>query len=482
MLLVCLPCLVMSFLVPAGSIIIHIPSTQPAPGVWSADVHSKCLAQLPHQLYTSSASSLSASQSTLLSASPAAPNNWRLQSDLQAQPQSAAAEVATSGVISSAGQRVSHCQHGMQVQSNLLQGATFTAVLELITGIGRVQNGLRRMYRLMESQQQHLQQLLMHRQVAGAKLTQVQHLPAVKSETDTALHHQDHIADSAARAVKLEEHHPKSSQPGTADGQFAGVKSEDGETGNVSTETGNVPTDNGGMQAAASGRRRPVQRLAWHVVSSGVVEVAHVGLNLAVLEVCPPPPWSHASLSFQPKTENEASLSPNPDTDVQQPSTRSDHFVVQQPRSKLHTADQHDTPPVPFLTIRMQWKLTTGQSLEQDAQHEPQHPPFSTSVALQTAPQEQPLSQGQPSSQGLSASQGLPLPRELPQSQGLPPLHPHSAVDKAKHATDAARSEGQGIPEGVPRAIPNLRCCMHSEPELPLQILESFQDMAGLSY
>ena len=411
------------------------------------------------------------------SASPAAPDSRRLQSGAQAPSQSASlpasAEATTLGsqlpvqvgVISSAGQCVSQYQHGMQVQSNLLQGATFTALLELITGIGHVQNGLRRMHRLMETQQQHLQQMLMHRQVTEAKLTQARHLPAVKSETDTVSRHEDHAqADSAVLAVKLEEQHPESCQPGTADGEFAGVKSEAAETGNLSDETGV-------RQPPASGQRRPPQRLAWHVVSSGVVQVAHVGLDHAVLEVRPPPPWSHAASTVQPKAEDTVNLSDNPDTDVQQPSTRSDHFVVQQPHSKLHTADQHDTPPVPFLTIRLQWKLTSSHFLDKNTQ---------PSTSLQTALQEQPYSQGLSMSQGQPPSQGLPLPQELPKSQRLPVLHPHSAVDKAKHGTGAAKSEGQAISEGILRGIPKLRCCMQSEPELPLQVVESFQDMAGM--
>ena len=362
----------------------------------------------------------------------------------------------------------------MRVQSNLLQGATFTALLELITGITHMQNGLRRMRHLMESQQQHVQHMLMHHQVTEAKLSQAPHVPSLKSETDTVLHHQDHAkAHSIALTVKLEEQHPESSQPGTADGQFAGVKSEGVKS--EGAETGNV-SSTGGRQAPVSQRRRPPQRLGWHVVSSGVVQVAHVGLDHAVLEVRRPPPWSHASPSVQPKAEDKAILSENPGVDVQQPSTSFDHSVQHQPHSKLHSADQHITLPVPFLTVHMQWKLTTGHFVGQNTQPEPQPPPCSISTALQTAPQDQPPPQGQP------PSQGSPLPQELPQSQSMSPQHPHSAVDKAKHAATAAKSEGQGIPKGIPRGLPKLRCCMQSEPELPSQFLESFQDMAGVLY
>ena len=463
-----MPCNV-CLIVPVGSITIHIPKTQPVPGVWAADVHSTYLSGLPRQLYTSSASRLLPSQSTSLLASKAAPASLQLQSHLQAPSQSAplpgSTEAITSGshlpaqagFVSTAGQHVSPNQHGVRVQSNLLQGATFTALLELITGIGQMQNGLRRIRHLMESQQQHLQQMLMHHQLTEAKLTHAQHLPVVKSETDNVLRHQEHAqADSAALAVKLEEQ-----QPGIADGQYAGVKSEDADPGTLSTETG-------GRQAPAPERRRPPQRLAWHVVSSGVVQIAHVGLHHAVLEVRPPPPWSHA---VQPKAEDKAN---NPDIDVQQqqPSAPSDDSVEHQPHSKLHTADRHGTPPVPFLTIHMEWKLTAGHFLDQHTQPEPEPP------ALQTATQEQPVSKEQPPSQEQPSSQGLPYPKELP-PQRLPPRQPHSA-DQAKHAANAAKSEGQGLPKGVPKGIPKLRCCMRSEPELPWQVLQSFQDMAGM--
>ena len=450
-------------------------------------MHSTYLSQLPHQLYSRSASSLSASQVTSLSTSTAAANSWRLQSDPQASSPSASlpasAEATTSGsrsaaqagLASSARQHVSRYQDGVRVQSNLLQGATFTALLELVIGISHMQNSLRRMRHLMESQQQHLQQMLMHHHVTEAKLSQAQHLSVVKFETDTVLRQPDRVrAGSAALAVKLEEQHPESSQPGTANGHSAGLKSEDAEMGNGSTETR-------GRQASASKQRRPPQRLAWHVVSSGVVQVVHVGLDHAVLEVRPPPPWSHAASSVQPKAEDKANLSDNPFMDVQQPSVRSDHLIQHKPHNKLHTADSQDTFPVPFLRIHMQWKLTTGHLLDQNTQPEPQASTFSTSTALQAAPQDQPVSKEHPPSQGQPPFQRLPHLQELPQlPERLPPQHPHSGVDKAKHESSAAKSEGQGIPVGVLKGIPNLRCCMQSEPELPWQVLKSFQDMSGM--
>ena len=452
-------------------------------------MHSTYLAELPSQLYTSQ----SASQSTSQSAPTAAANSWWVQShasaksqsaslpasaaavtaQLASQPASAAAATAGSqspaqaATISQAGQHVGRHQHGVQVQSNLFQGGTVTALLELVTGIGHMQNGLRRMCRLMQSQQQHLRQLLMHHH--GTVLPHS--LPAVKSEADTVPYWQPGTADNVVPAVKTEEHQLVS-QHGLADGRFADAVPIKSEGTDMSQLT----------QAPASWRRRSAQPLAWHVVSSGVVQVAHAGLDHAVLEVRPPPPWPRSSPSVQPKAEEGATLSSDLDmADAQQTSARSHQLPEHPPDSRLPTAGLASIPPVPFLTIHMQWKLTAGRFLDQYTQLEPGPLSSSTSMALETPSQGQPLSQGQPSSQGRpepqAPSQGLCLPRELPQSQRLPPLHPHSAVNKAKHATDAAKSDGQGIPEGIPK----LRCCIQSKPQLPLQVLESFQDMAGKS-
>lgn len=471
----------------AGTITIQVLYTQPAPGVWTADVLSTYLAELPPQLYTGMAFSQSPSQSPSQPASTAAANSCWVESDLPAPPQSASlpasaaaakaqsafqpasAAAATAGshlpaqaaTISQAGQHVSRHQHGMQVQSNLLQGGSVTALLELITGIGHMQNGLRRMCQLMLSQQQRLRQMLMHHH--GTELPHS--LPAVKSEADTVPHHwQPGKADNDVPAVKSEEQQIVSSQPGLADGRFAGAVPIKSEGIDMSQLT----------QTPASGRRRSAQRLAWHVVGSGVVQVAHAGLDHAVLEVRPPPPWSRSSPSVQPKAEEGGILSNDLDmADARQTSARSQQVAEHPPHSRLSTADLPGIPPVPFLTIHMQWKLTAGRFLDQDIQPEPGIPASPTSMALETPFQGQPL------------SRGLSLPQELPlsQSQRLPPVHPHSAVNKAKHATDAAESDRQGIPKGIPKripkGIPKLRCCIQSEPQLPLPVLESFQDMAG---
>ena len=457
----------MCLFVPAGSITIHIPSAEPAPGVWTADVHSAYLAELPSQLYTSSTPSLPASLST---SKMSALRNQHRQSEtgapsLSASPPAAGATTLSrqspsqaAAAISNAGQCVSQHPHGMRVQSNLLQGATFTALLELVTGVDHMQSGLTRIHQLMQSQQQHLQQMSRHHQYAAAKLAQAKDLSAVKAEAETVLHYQDSAkADSAVGKVRTEERYSDGHQLGS-DGQLASampVKSEDIDVVNAST-------------SSASGRRQPPQPLAWHVVSSGVVQIAHVGLDHAVLEVRPPPPWSNATApSVQPKSEEEATTdvadaNDNPDTDMPDVQQLSVSPHQADAHNRLPTAEKLVTPPAPFLTIHIQWRLTVDQSPHQHSHHEPRLPSLATDAALKN---------GQPVFQGPSVSQGLPV------SLGLPPLHPQQqpagvAVDEAKHNTNATKSEGQGVPK--------LRCFIQSEPELPSQVLESFQDMAGM--
>lgn len=469
----------------AGSITIHIPSAESTPGLWTADVCSVYLAEVPCQLYSSSASGLSPSDSAYKAS---LPTRWQTQVELRASSSAASLPAADAAAtlssqspskkasLSSAGQWVSAHQHGMQVQSDLLQGATFTALLELIIGISHVQGCVRRMHQLMHRQQQLIQQMLRHRQHTEQKLAATHQLPVVKAEELSEQRHQVE-ADGAGASVKLEQQSFERFQPGPVarpPGAFP-TKSEDAEIANIT----------GDGRPAASGRRRPPQRLAWHVVSSGVVQIARVGLDHAVLEIRPPPPWSHATSSVQPKSEdgavNTATADDSPDTDmpdVQQPST-SAHQSAYQPYNKLL---ETMTQPAPFLTIHMQWKLAVARPPDQHPHLEPGTSLASDAALDQSqggpAHQEQPPSLGLLSSQGQPASLVLPPPPQgMPVAPRLPPQHgqQHPAgvavVNEAKGEPQAAHSEGQGIPK--------LRCCIQSEPELPLQVLESFQDMAG---
>lgn len=443
------------------------------------------LAKLPRRLYSSSASSLSPSE---LSSKASLSRSWETQAELQAPssaaslPAAAAAAAlssqspSTAASLSSVGQWVSPRQHGMQVQSNLLQGATFTALLEFVIGIGHVQSCVRRVQELMHRQHQLLQQMLRHRQHTEAKLAATHQLPVVKSEEVSQQAH--HVkADGAGAPAKLEEQSLEGFQPGH-DAQPAGdtaIKSED------ANRTGDG-------RPAALGRRRPPQRLAWHVVSSGVVQIARVGLDNAVLEVRPPPPWSHAISSVQPKSENgavnTATADDNLDTDmpdVQQPSASAHQPAPMSEPQPFNKVQDSIAQPAPFLTIHMQWKLAAVQSPDQDRHLEPGTMSVPINAALNQSRQG-PVFQGP--SLGLLSSQGKPASQVLPPPQGmqdapprLPPQHgPKPPAGVA--VVDEARGDPPAVPSGG-QGIPKLRCRIQSEPELPLQVLESFQEMAG---
>lgn len=381
--------------------------------------------------------------------------------------------------VSAAGQRVTPHVHGIHVQSDLLQGGTVTALLELVASISHVQSCVRRMHQLMHSQQRLLQQMLRHRHQIEAQVATTHRSLAVKAEAVSQQQHRVKV-DSAEPSVKLEEQSFEGFQP-EHDAQLAGaapIKSEDAEAANRT----------GDARPAASGRRRPPQRLAWHVVSSGVVQIACVGLDHAVLEVRPPP-WSRAKSSIKPKLEdgatNTAKADLNFDTDMpdaEQPSSSVHHAAPQSQPESDHKLQDTMTPPVPLLTVCMQWKLAAAHSPDEDDQPEPTLSSVSTNAAPRQShkladSQERPASQGLLASQGQPASKRPPPSREMSSSQRLPPLHPQQSSpgvgvdDATKHDLHATQSGGQGIPK--------LKCCVQSEPELPCQLLECFQDMAG---
>jgi len=60
----------------------------------------------------------------------------------------------------------------------------------------------------------------------------------------------------------------------------------------------------------------------------------------------------------------------------------------------------------------------------------------------------------------------------------VPPDARQGAANVSPNSREAAAD-----PTGIVRpAVPTLRCCITSEPELPHAVLQSFQDMAGVHY
>ena len=372
--------------------------------------------------------------------------------------------------MGSRGQHVGRHQQGMQVHSCLLHGGTMTALLELVIGISHMQTNLARMRRLMQNQQQYLQQMLIQRHQPHDKLPlmQQQLATSVKTESETVLHH-----SSAAASVKLEENAQEQHKLGKVPtANEVPIESEIGRTPRSSTQTER-------RQEQAPGWRQRQHGLAWHVVSSGVVQISHAGLRHTVLEVRPPPPWSLAAPSQNTSTINLGLEAPAADTDVkpdivmldaEQPATAQQNVespARPQAQDTPPTAGQSFQPPVPILTLHMQWQLAPSLASDSSVVSD-FHLPF---AAAATVPQHS--FQGLPPSQGLAvpAPQGLHLPQKLPASQDQQHL-PGDLVNGSKEQSDFAGSAKQGMPM--------LRCCICSEPQLPSQILQSFEDMAGV--
>lgn len=366
-------------------------------------------------------------------------------------------------------QQVNRYQQGMEVYSRLLQGGTITALLELVIGTSHMQTSLTRMQRLMQNQQQYLQQMLMHRQHPRNKLPVTHQPPAtsVKTELQAVLQ-----PSNAAASVKLEEQAQEQKNLGSV----PDVLTAPAESG-ISQRPTQI------QEGQTPGRRRRQHDLAWHVVSSGVVQIAYAGLRHTVLEVRPPPPWSLAAPSqtapaLDPHLESSAAdTNVKPDTvmlDAQQPATAPQSVKLplgHQAQDTLPTAGKSFQPPGPVLTLHMQWQLIPHQASDQASDSTIElrsHLPFAAAAATQQS------SPGLPPSQGLAvpASQALHQPQNLPASQGQQQLAAGPSPDDSKEQSGSA---------GLARQqMPTLRCCMTSEPQLPLQVLESFEDMAGV--
>lgn len=219
-----------------SAVTIHLPSddTTLLPYHWTAVLHSAYLAQLPtaalHQ------------PSMLLPFSPLHPG---LVSHLPSLTSSAARAAAAVQPKSAHVQPQALTKHpfGLSVQCNLMQQGTVTALVELIAGLARTHICLNRIQQLMKQQQQQLHRRHLKQQQTGAG----QNTRAGQGADDMAL----------------------KQQPGAGQDSGAGQ-------------------DLGAGQQARAGQRQ----LAWHVLSSAVVELKKVGLTFATLEVRPPPPWN----------------------------------------------------------------------------------------------------------------------------------------------------------------------------------------------
>ena len=445
----------------AGSISIHLPDSRTPPGQWTAEVQSPYLSQLPHSVYESSSSSQSfprtdpqlgsqrhglAAHLLAASSSAALPDSQSMLSSSQSASQAAAGYVN--------GQRMIRHLNGMQVQSDLQQGGTITALLELLIGVSNMQRGLRKMRHLMNSQHQQLQHVLTDPRAAPnlPSTIQLPHAVAVKEEAPASLLSGTCGNASSPRTERTTQiQNLSSEQPGDT----APTKPE-------FTEEAGLLDGPGNKHLPTSGRRRSSQKLAWHVVSSGVVQIAEARLSHAVLEVRPPPPWATCNstpTASAVKVEAVATDAAGTDVDMldaERPSTTPrtsfspTQLLPQQPSS---TARQSLQLPAPYLTLRMHWALAQPSASESQ-------PSFSAAEpASMAVPQPQIVAPR--GSQSVSAAQAQQQPTST------------SALDAAQQSEDL-RLRGEDTPV--------LRCCMQSEPQLPSKVLESFQDMAGVRH
>ena len=425
------------FLRTADTVTIQLPAVHEQPiGTWTAVVPSCRLARLSDHIY---------------SRQNGIPDQGMLSS--------------IGELPSRTGQQVQkHCR-GMQVDSILTQGGTITGLMELITGTCRMHAGLSRMHQLMRSQQQHIRRMStqqLPRLAADALKSEM----AVKVEPGTAgQQHGSNAFSAAESAIKQELQVPE--------GQLT--------TGLPIKADEPAEPGTAGKQLPVSGRQRQ-QSLSWHVLSSGVVQSAEIGLTHAVLQVLPPPPWSAADSSLAPSTTS-AVKQESPDTlltasitghyhDDLLPSSKqasSPADVVMQgfdtlprvakgPSARVGPADgpargmrpsRQQPPPVPtpYLTLCIRWQLTSGQ-LSVAQNKPPEFPDLPQSTAMPAAA----------TSQQQAATQANRLQ--------------HEAASLHQQREEAGSVNRQ--------ATPSLRCCITSHPALPQQVLESFQDMAGM--
>ena len=397
----------------ADTVTIQLPAVHEQPiGTWTAVVPSCHLARVPDDIY---------------SRQNAIPDQGMLSSIRE--------------LPSRLGQQVQkHCR-GMQVDSILTQGGTITGLMELIAGTCRMHAGLSRMHQLMRSQQQHIKRMSTQqppRLAADALKSEM----AVKVEPGTAgQQHGSNAFSAAESAIKQELQVPE--------GQLT--------TGLPIKADEPAEPGTAGKQLPVSGRQRQ-QSLSWHVLSSGVVQSAEIGLTHAVLQVLPPPPWSAADSSVAPSTTSVVKHE-SPDTlltasvtghyhDDLLPSSKQASSPADGPARGMRPSRQQPPPvPTPYLTLCIRWQLTSGQ----------------LSVA-QTRPPEFP---------DLPQSTAMPAAATSQQQAG-------TQADRLQHEAASLHQQREDAGSVNIQAAPSLRCCITSQPALPQQVLESFQDMAGM--
>ena len=461
----------------AGTVSIALPDSNSA---WTALVHSQHFARLSHSTFTHPPS--------------ADPSPLPLSHD---------------GVPSSRGQLVQKHPSGMLVLSNLLQGGSATALLELITASGRTHIALKRMAQLMCGQQQHLLHMgaqpravgSQHRAVGAQQQGHEQGTAAavIKSEPGTAMLRPLGSTPTAYNAdrVKLEQQQPEQN--------IARVLP-------IKAETGRHAVQGSIREELDDAGRRQSWALAWHVIASGVIHVAKVGLMHAALQIRPPPPWSSPDA---PISSGEVRLELDQatadvemqDADVSAPPQHVHSLVLtnqQEGAQQLPVTHRSPVSPPPYFTLHMRWQLT--QHLAPKASGEITHgsqnrPSPSAHAPIGAAPLQLPNLPGSgaaalpPDAREGAAS--LP-PHAKEGAANVPPdtregaatvppdaregaatVPPH-ARQAAAHVPPDAREAAAADPTGTMRpAVPTLRCCITSEPVLPHAVLQSFQDMAG---
>jgi hypothetical protein len=409
----------------------HLPDSSSPSGSWTALMHSQYFARLSQHVFTHPSS-----------------------------PDSAPPPLSHVGVPSSKGQLVQKHPSGLHVISNLLQGGTATALLELIAAAGRTHTALTRMAQLMHGQQQHLLHMGAQQRAVGTQHQgheQGMAEAVIKPEPGAAkpqLLGSNPIAYRADR-VKLEQQEPNQSVA-----PALRVKAETGRHAMQGSDR-ELPDD-------AGRRRRRSWPLAWHVIASSVIHIAKAGLMHAALQVRPPPPWSASDASISSVEVKQELHKATPDVEMQDadapPQLVQGLHQQQGPQQlpQLPATYGALVRPPPYLTLHMRWQLT-------------HHLAFTASGEITHASQ----NRASPSAQASQSAPPLQLPN-LPGS-GATTLPPDAREVAANVPSDARKAAAN--PAGmVQPAAPTLRCCITSEPELPHAVLQSFRNMAGMHH
>ncbi len=366
----------------------------------------------------------------------------------------------------------------MLVISNLLQGGTATALLELITAAGRTHTALKRMAQLMHGQQQHLLHMGAQQRAVGAQHRAV------------GAQQQGHEQGMAAAAIKFEPGatmlRPLGNTPTVYDADSVKLEQQQPEQSvapglPIKAEAGRHVVQNSGRELPDYAGRQGSQALAWHVIASSVVHVAKIGLMHAALQIRPPPPWLALD---DPISSGEVKQEPDQatpdvemqDADVSVPPQRVQGLALthqQEGAQQLPVTYRGPVSPPPYLTLHIRWQLTQHLApvASSEVTHESQnHASPSVQASVGAAPLQLPNLPG-------SGAATLP-PAAREGAAALPPDAREGAANGPPDAREAAAD-----PTGTMRpAVPMLRCCITCEPELPHAVLQSFQDMAGVRH